>query len=81
MEKLSQSCCSKQSKESRGERENNVQREERSGLTETWERGRGRGRGRNMKLCSKCETLEQKHGEEKKHGERKRGEGEGKGFA
>ena len=46
---------------------NNVQREERSGLIETW----GRGRGRNLKPCSKCETLEQKHGEEKKHGERR----------
>ena len=59
MENLSQSCCSKQSKESRGERENNVQREERNGLTEMW------GRGRNLKPCSKCETLEQKCGEEK----------------
>ena len=39
------------------------------------------GRGTNLKPCSKCETLEQKHGEEKKHGERKRGGGEGKGFA
>ena len=28
-----------------------------------------------MKLCSKCETLEQKHGEEKKHEERKCGKG------
>ena len=41
----------------------------------------GRGKGRNLKPCSKCETLEQKRVEEKKHGERKRGEGEGKGFA
>ena len=63
MEKLSQSCCSKQSKESREEGENNVQREERSGLTETW--GKGKGRERNQKLYSKCETLEQKCGEEK----------------
>ena len=61
MENLSQSCCSKQSNESRGERENNIQKEERSGLTEMW----GRGRGRNLKPCSKCETLEQKCGEEK----------------
>ena len=57
MENLSQSCCSKQSNKSRGERENNIQKEERSGLTETG--------GRNLKPCSKCETLEQKCGDEK----------------